>query len=142
MLRNLITITHSMKKIIATLLLSLVCFVGFAQNSIKGVVVDGNDEKPIKGVAVIIRDASTRVLTNDNGEFIIENLANGDYILEVSFQGYESQNFPVQLSGLPVDLGTIYFYKDLEELTDISIVNITDDELNSDDVLESCFFRL
>jgi hypothetical protein len=122
-----------MKKIISTLLLSFCCFVAFAQNSIKGVVVDGNDEKPIKGVAVIIKDTSTRVLTNDNGEFVIENLSNGDYILQISFQGYESQNFPVQLSGSPVDLGTIYFYKDLEELTDISIVNITDDELNADD---------
>ena len=122
-----------MKKIIATLLLFLCCFVAFAQNSIKGVVVDGNDEKPIKGVAVTIKDTTIRILTNDNGEFLIENLSNGDYLVEISFQGYESQNFPVQLSGSPIDLGTIYFYKDIEELTDISIVNITDDELNGDD---------
>lgn len=123
-----------MKKIITTLFFSLWCFLGiYAQNSVKGVVVDGKDEKPIKGVTVAIKDANVSVLTNDNGAFIIENLANGNYIIEISYKGYETQNFPVELSGLPVDLSTIYLYKDIEELTDISIVNITDDELNSDD---------
>lgn len=123
-----------MKKNITTLLLTLCCFFGmYAQNSIKGIVVDGNDEKPIKGVTVIIKGTDISVLTNDNGAFIIENLSNGSFVLELSYKGYETQNFPVQLSGTPIDLSTIYFYKDIEELTDISIVNITDDELNSDD---------
>lgn len=123
-----------MKKIITTLLFSLCCFFGiYAQNSVKGVVVDGKDEKPIKGVTVAIKDTSVSVLTNDNGAFIIENLTNGNYIVEISYKGYETQNFPLELSGLPVDLSTIYLYKDIEELSDISIVNITDDELNSDD---------
>lgn len=126
--------SHSMKKIITTLLFSLCCFFGiYAQNSVKGVVVDGKDEKPIKGVTVAIKDTSVSVLTNDNGAFIIENLTNGNYIVEISYKGYETQNFPLELSGLPVDLSTIYLYKDIEELSDISIVNITDDELNSDD---------
>lgn len=123
-----------MKKIITTLLFSLCCFFGiYAQNSVKGVVVDGKDEKPIKGVTVAIKDTSVSALTNDNGAFIIENLTNGNYIVEISYKGYETQNFPLELSGLPVDLSTIYLYKDIEELSDISIVNITDDELNSDD---------
>ena len=123
-----------MKKIIATLLLSLSCLVSIlAQNSIKGTVVDGNDEKPIKGVVVIVQNTTVRAVTDDSGAFTIGNLTNGSYVLELTFTGYETQNFPVTLSGSPVDLGTIYFYKNLEELTDISIVNITDDELNGDD---------
>ena len=125
-----ITITHSMKKIIATLLLSFFCCLSvLAQNSIKGVVVDGDDENPIIGAEVTIKNTTIRVLTNDKGAFIIDNLSNGDYILEISFTDYETQNFPVKLSGNPVDLNTIYLYKNLKEEQDISIVNITDDEL-------------
>lgn len=105
-----------------------------AQNSIKGVVVDGDSEKPLEGVVVTIENTEIRVLTNSNGVFIIDNLSNGDYMLKISFTRYESQNFPVKLSGNSVDLATIYLYKDLtEKEQDISIVNITDDELNSDD---------
>ena len=123
-----------MKKIIATLLLSLfACLSVLAQNSIKGVVVDGDNENPLQGVTVSIKTTSTSVLTNEKGAFIIDNLSNGSYIVEISFKGYESQSFPVELSGNPVDLGNIFFYKDLTEEQDISIVNITDDELNSDD---------
>ena len=123
-----------MKKTIATLWLCICCLsISWAQNSIKGVVVDGNDETPIKGVVVAIQDSKTRTVTDDLGSFSIENLSNGDYILVLSFDGYETQNFPVTLSGSPKDLGTIFFYKDVDELQDISIVNITDDELNADD---------
>ena len=123
-----------MKKIIATLLLSLfACLSVLAQNSIKGVVVDGDNENPLQGVTVSIKTTSTSVLTNEKGAFIIDNLSNGSYIVEISFKGYESQSFPVELSGNPVDLGNIFFYKDLTDEQDISIVNITDDELNSDD---------
>lgn len=123
-----------MKKIIATLWLSLcVCFSIYAQNSIKGVVVDSDNENPMAGVTVNIKNTTTSVLTNEKGAFIIENLSNGNYIVEIVFKGYETQNFPVELSGRPVNLGTIYLYKDLTEEQDISIVNITDDELNGDD---------
>lgn len=95
--------------------------------------MDGDNENPLQGVTVSIKTTSTSVLTNEKGAFIIDNLSNGSYIVEISFKGYESQSFPVELSGNPVDLGNIFFYKDLTEEQDISIVNITDDELNSDD---------
>ena len=123
-----------MKKITATLLLSLCCLMNvIAQNSIKGVVVDGNDETPIKGVVVIVQNTDVRTVSDDLGAFYVEGLSNGSYVLELSFTGYETQNFPVTLTGSPIDLGKIFFYKDVDELQDISIVNITDDELNSDD---------
>lgn len=123
-----------MKKIIATLLFSLsFCLSMYAQNTIKGTVVDSDNETPLQGVTINIKNTTVSVLTNEEGVFIVENLSNGSYIVELVFKGYETQNFPVELSGKSVDLGTIFLYKDLSEEQDISIVNITDDELNSDD---------
>ena len=64
---------------------------------------------------------------------LVKNLSDGNYILEISYPNYETQNFPVELSENDIDFSTIYLYKDLTEEQDISIINITDDELNADD---------
>ena len=123
-----------MKKNLISLLLFFSCVWGIiAQNSIKGVVVDGDSESPIEGVTVAIKNSTVRVLTNDKGVFLIKNLSDGNYILEISYPNYETQNFPVELSKNDIDFSTIYLYKDLTEEQDISIINITDDELNADD---------
>lgn len=122
-----------MKKFITALLL----FFGFifstiAQNVIKGVVVDSEKNTQLKGVAIKVKKNTISTLTNENGVFILQNLINGSYVLEISFNGYETQNFPVELSGTTLDLGTILLYEDLTEEEDLSTVTLTDDELNDD----------
>ncbi len=123
-----------MRKIFAILLLLLsCCFVGYSQNSIKGIVVDSTSEKPLANVSITVKETGFTSVSANDGKFNITNLSNGNYLVQIQFKGYETQNFPVTLEGSTVDLGTIYLYKDLKKEQDISIVNITDDELNSDD---------
>ena len=122
-----------MKKFITTLLLFFgVIFSSIAQNVIKGVVVDSERNTQLKGVVVKVKENTMSTLTNENGVFILQNLPNGAYVLEISFSGYETQNFPVELSGMTVDLGNILLYEDLTEEEDLSTVTLTDDELNDD----------
>ena len=122
-----------MKKFITTLLLFFgVIFGTVAQNVIKGVVVDSEKNTQLKGVAINVKKNTANTVTNDNGVFILQNLTNGSYVLEISFKGYETQNFPVELSGTTVDLGTVLLYEDLSEEEDLSTVTLTDDELNDD----------
>jgi len=122
-----------MKKFITTLLLFFgVIFGTVAQNVIKGVVVDSEKNTQLKGVAINVKKNTANTVTNDNGVFILQNLTNGSYVLEISFKGYETQNFPVELSGTSVDLGTVLLYEDLSEEEDLSTVTLTDDELNDD----------
>ena len=55
-----------MKKNLISLLLFFSCVWGIiAQNSIKGVVVDGDSESPIEGVTVAIKNSTVRVLTKE-----------------------------------------------------------------------------
>lgn len=123
-----------MRNFYATLLLFLSCSLAiYAQNSIKGIVLDSASETPLAKVSVTVKETNNSILTNDSGSFLITNLKDGNYLIEIRLKGYETQNFPVTLNGKLVDLGTIYLYKDLKKEQDISIVNITDDELNSDD---------
>ena len=122
-----------MKNFITTLLLFFgVIFGTVAQNVIKGVVVDSEKNIQLKGVAINVKKNTANTVTNDNGVFILQNLTNGSYVLEISFKGYETQNFPVELSGTSVDLGTVLLYEDLSEEEDLSTVTLTDDELNDD----------
>jgi hypothetical protein len=122
-----------MKKFITTLLLFFgIILSTAAQNVIKGVVVDSEKNTQLKGVAINVKNNTANTLTNENGVFILQNLTNGSYVLEISFKGYETQNFPVELSGSTVDLGNILLYEDLSEEEDLSTVTLTDDELNDD----------
>ena len=122
-----------MKNFITTLLLFFgIIFGTVAQNVIKGVVVDSEKNTQLKGVAINVKKNTANTFTNDNGVFILQNLTNGSYVLEISFKGYETQNFPVELSGTTVDLGTVLLYEDLSEEEDLSTVTLTDDELNDD----------
>ncbi len=122
-----------MKKFITTLLLFFgIIFSTVAQNVIKGVVVDSEKNTQLQGVAINVKKNMVSTLTNENGVFILQNLINGSYVLEISFKGYETQNFPVELSGTTVDLGNILLYEDFTEEEDLSTVTLTDDELNDD----------
>ena len=122
-----------MKKFITTLLLFFgIILSTVAQNVIKGVVVDSEKNTQLKGVAINVKKNTANTITNENGVFILQNLTNGSYVLEISFKGYETQNFPVELSGSTVDLGNILLYEDLSEEEDLSTVTLTDDELNDD----------
>lgn len=124
-----------MKKFIPTILLVFfISFSTYAQNVIKGVVVDSEENNPLKGVSVDVKDTTLSVLTNENGVFILENLSSGSILIQISYPGYETQNFPVELDGNTIDLGTILLYKDFTEEEDLSTVTLSDDELNDDTI--------
>jgi len=81
-----------MKTLFITILLSVGIYAQ-AQNSVKGRVTDAKDNSPISyaTIALLHSDSSvvTGAVTGDDGRFVINNAATGDYLLEVSFLGYE-----------------------------------------------------
>ncbi|RLK02890.1 carboxypeptidase-like regulatory domain-containing protein [Tenacibaculum discolor] len=103
-----------------------------AQNIVKGIVINGDSENPMQGVSVSVKEANVTSTTDASGAFTLNGLPNGRQIVTVSLNGYETQNFPVELSGKTVDLGTIFMYEDLSEDQDLSTITITDDELSGD----------
>ncbi len=122
-----------MRKIVATMFLTLLFSLGVnAQNIVKGIVADSDSKTPLQGVVVSIKKTTMNQKTGSDGSFTLKNLTNGNYIVEIKFKGYETQNFPIQLSGKTVDLGSILLYEDFTEDQDLSTVTISDDELNDD----------
>lgn len=122
-----------MRKIVLTIFMFLFLVIGVnAQNIVKGIATDSDSENPLQGVLVSIVNTPTSQTTGADGVFAIKNVPNGSYIVEIKLAGYEIQNFPVELSGKTIDLGSILLYKDFSEDQDLSLITITDDELNDD----------
>ena len=122
-----------MKKFILTQLLLLFFLQAIvAQNIIKGIIVESESEKPLQNVLIRIVNTNLVESTTIDGAFTFKNVRNGRYILEMKLVGYETQNFPIELSGATIDLGVIMLYRDIIEEQDLSLITITDDELNDD----------
>lgn len=80
-----------------TLICCLTCLVGTAQDkkvktgTIKGLVIDGRSELPLQAAKVaVVKDATqiVSVLTDERGEFKLEDIPEGYYTVTVDMPGY------------------------------------------------------
>lgn len=78
-------------RIVLTLMMSLVCAIGFAQKTIHGTVVDTSGE-PVIGASVVVTKG-TGTVTDYNGEFTMKVEENAT--IKISFVGYETQTVSV-----------------------------------------------
>ncbi|MDR1379851.1 MAG: carboxypeptidase-like regulatory domain-containing protein, partial [Tannerella sp.] len=69
--------------------------IAFAQHQVSGVVRDGTDGSPLPyATAALLRPDSsvvTGVVTGDSGRFVISGVNPGNYLLQVSFIGYNKE---------------------------------------------------
>ncbi len=99
-------------KFIFLLLCGLMCTISTsAQHTIKGIVKDSK-EQFIIGASVVIKSKTDSLYykgctTDGEGQFVIEGLASGDYILEISFLGYLNHHQNLKLNKT-MDLGIIH----------------------------------
>jgi hypothetical protein len=98
--------------------------------SINGKVVEATSEEPLQGISLKIASLNIFTETNLKGEFILENIPVGNYTLQIQFEGYETQDFPINiLETLSYDLNTIYLQKSIVETTELSLIVLTDEDL-------------
>lgn len=92
---------------IKTILLLLACiFLTFPlataqQANIRGMIIDEKEKTPIEyaTIALLKQDSTliTGTTSDQHGEFTIRQVAEGSYILSVSFMGYQKYCTPVQM---------------------------------------------
>ena len=75
---------------------SLLAEAGSKKGSVKGNIYDKNIDKPVEfaNITIYSKHDSTLIsgaISDANGDFIISNLAYGEYYLEANFIGYEKQ---------------------------------------------------
>ncbi|MDR2144979.1 MAG: TonB-dependent receptor [Tannerella sp.] len=95
-----------------------------AQQQITGIVKDSKDGSPVAfATAALLRpdsSAITGVMVNDSGKFVISGVAAGNYLLQVSFVGYDKQYRNVNVP-LHIDLGEILLSKNENLLQEVVV---------------------
>ncbi|WP_028889949.1 TonB-dependent receptor [Tenacibaculum ovolyticum] len=116
-----------------TILLLCLSFLNLsAQNAIKGIVINSDSKKPLQGVLISVKKTNFNSLTNFNGGFTLNNLPKKELVITISLKGFKTQNIPIQITEGLLDLGNISIDEDTSNDIDLSIITLTDDELNDD----------
>jgi iron complex outermembrane receptor protein len=84
-----------MKNLSLMLLLQLFVFAGMGQIKLTGVVTGNNDA--LAGASVVLENSMYGVSTQSDGSFEFKNLKPGEYVVKVSFMGFESAETKVNL---------------------------------------------
>jgi outer membrane cobalamin receptor len=78
-----------MKRIFFTLGIFALSLMSFAQGIIKGKTFDEN-KKALTGAHILVKETGTVTVADAVGNFRVNNIAEGNYTIEVSFIGYET----------------------------------------------------
>ena len=100
--------------------------IGAFAAELTGKVIDASSKQPIDfaNVSVIKPSETTPVtgtITDEKGDFIVE-VNDGNYIVVVSFMGYQEHKRELTISGKPVNLGRIPLREDTQMLKDVEVV--------------------
>ncbi len=91
-----------MKRIFLLFSALLVEISSFAQ--IQGYVFDKENNEPLPGCTVKIREINKATFTDANGFFSFKNIPNGTFTIEVSFLGYQNAVKTVKYQSSPIKL--------------------------------------
>ena len=113
----------------------LVFLIGFIQinlaHSLKGVVINDQSKKPLEFVTVtVLRGADSSLVsgtvTDARGQFELQNIPDGTYLLRVSVLGYQVRNIvPVELHGTSREknIGTIPLTETAVAMDDVVVTS-------------------
>jgi iron complex outermembrane receptor protein len=117
-------------------------FLAMAQYAISGKITDGKTGEALPGAHIVIENTLKSTVTSQNGTFNIKQLPKGDYVLTVSYIGYETLKQNVTVDGnttVTIQLLPSVFLQDeviiqgtrANEKTPMTVQNITKAELQS-----------
>lgn len=112
----------------------------WAQTTFKGKVIDStNTALPVATVMLLhAKDSALATFgrTDINGDFSLRNVANGNYILKITYTGYQNYMKAVTAAGGVQDLGTIVMQVKARQLTEVVIKGERDPVTIKKDTLE------
>lgn len=121
-----ITVKKMIRKVL--LLLALAVSVAHAMAfSIKGKVLDENSDPMMQASVRVLKPDSTLVkgvLTNENGAFTISGINAGNYIVETSFVGYDSQSRNIKISNADITLKPVEMQAGALMLREAEVVGV------------------
>ena len=132
-----------MKKTVLLIFTFALAFVTQAQvnGAVKGRLVDTAARQPLAEATIsviLVKDSSlvSFILSDKKGVFEITNLDAGEYLLMISFNGYENykKNFSITAEKKTNDLGEIILQKDYKTLPGVVVTDAIPVRVNGDTV--------
>jgi outer membrane receptor protein involved in Fe transport len=113
-----------MKTKISILALLFLSIVSFSQNTIKGKIVD-DENQPLEAAVISLIDVPSNkflkaALSNEEGLFALENLKSGSYQIKISILGFQELTKDLNLTK-SINLGTIRLTSEAESLDEVVI---------------------
>jgi outer membrane receptor protein involved in Fe transport len=120
-----------------------------AQNvtgNIKGKVVDSTTGKPLFGVTFIIRSEKVMVMSDENGNYLADNVSPGEYEAEFILSGYEKMIKKVKIvQGKTLTVDTALYFKTARKVvvrtkadnTSASLLTERKKSINAQDAISS-----
>ena len=99
------------------LLLLILPFGLLAQNTLKGVVLDGSLKQPLPGVNVLVAGTTNGTTTDFDGNFTLNNVKKGDKIL-FSYIGFKDESIIYDNQKTI----TVTLQEDQKELKDVVVI--------------------
>ncbi len=94
-------------------------------HKITGVVIDAGTKQPVEFATIALIDADGKLMdgavADDKGKFTITKLAAGNFTVNISFIGYETQTVAVTIDKKDVDLGQIAFKEEASVLNEVVV---------------------
>jgi hypothetical protein len=124
-----------MKKLVISLLLVMQVVCAWAQQTalVKGKVVDSKSQQPMLNVVATLQGTNQTAITNAEGVFVFEKVAEGSQTVTVSSTGYVPQTFRLEVTGgQTLDLGVVVLVEDITTEQQLSLITITENDLGDD----------
>lgn len=119
------------KSVLLALLTAFLPLMAAAQGVVKGKVIDATTREALSFVNIAVSpkgstDIAAGVATDMEGDFSIEGLKNGQYVLTVSFVGYKSatREFSITKAAPVVTLKPIALAEDTQTLGEVEVTGI------------------
>src|SRR5690554_1348775 len=100
--------------------LLLTTAISFAQNTLSGQIKDDLTDETLSGVLVYLPDLKITSVSDENGNYKINNLKKGSYLLEIKMPGYKSVIQRIELTE-----NTVLDFVLEESITELDNVVIT-----------------
>ncbi|OHX64145.1 TonB-dependent receptor [Flammeovirga pacifica] len=102
----------------------------FAQDIIKGKVTDENG-KALPSVSVGILNTNISNVTNDKGEYSLNNVPEGNYQIVAYFVGYSKETYPIQVKSNTVITQNFTLKENTRELQQVEIIGVENESYNN-----------
>ncbi len=124
-----------MRRILTTVVVSVMALCLFAQTSLRGVVISNNDNSPIQGAKITLANQNISTTTNQNGEFSLIYLEAGPEELVLEAVNFVTDVKLIQLvENEQNDLGELFLNPDAQaEAQEEVLIMLAESDLNDDE---------